>query len=155
MRYLPVALSIGAIVLAASCAKKDAAEKRTDTAATAPDTSFAATPGVSNIVLTCGSDLGATVRVVPWRVESANNTLTWRLVGSNVGSVWLEPTDATRWPLESPPPVTVPAGANGASFPVSATADTGTYKYRVRGICVRSASVSDTVILDPDMIIRR
>jgi len=113
-------------------------------------------PTVRRVLInfSCDTDGGATVRVMPWRVRlnSKAEQIEWRLVGAGIKSVEITPKTVARWPFAAAPPIVVGNTPGiGRNIPPSVPADT--YKYNITGVCLRSGSTPDTVIIDPDMII--
>jgi hypothetical protein len=107
------------------------------------------------IKFSCEADGGATVTVKPWRVvmQKRNEQIEWSLVPSGIGSVSISPKYIAGWPFVSPPPIVVTSGKPGLGKDVPSAVPAGNYKYNITGICVRAGAPSDTVVIDPDMII--
>ena len=107
------------------------------------------------IKFSCEADGGATVTVKPWRVVMQRRTeqIEWSLVPSGIESVSISPKYVAGWPFVSPPPIVVTSARPGIGKDVPTAVPAGNYKYNITGICVRTNAPSDTVVIDPDMII--
>jgi len=145
MRYISVAFCFGAIGFALSCRPQP--EK------------LVGGPGVVNIVLNCDPDGEVNFRIVPWRqgIATRNDDFTWRLARTNnsIDSVEIWPADEFRWPFLAPPPIKVTSTTPGVGSGLKnrAEAPAGIYRYKITGICVRSETSQDAIVIDPDMII--
>jgi hypothetical protein len=111
-----------------------------------------------NVRVDCLAGRGASFSLVPWQVVvQPDDSVNWVLeFGANVSEMEiLNRTPGNRWPFVSRPPYRVtkdrPIGARARQ----AGQSDRRYKYAVSAICVRSATESDTLVIDPDMIIIR
>ena len=143
MRRAPLLSAVAGIALIAACGKREDSTPP----APPPPPPPAATNQV-NIRLKCDND-GADIDVHPWRIKvyKADGVL-WH---APQDSVWIAPKDSTKWPFDKDT-IKVASGAKVPSTNFKQSVDTGTYKYKIIGICNNTSGV-DTVVLDPDMII--
>jgi hypothetical protein len=107
------------------------------------------------IRFSCDTAGAATVTVKPWRVVMLRRTeqVEWTLIPAGITSVSISPKYVAGWPFVAPPPLVVTAGKPGIGKDVPAAVPAGNYKYNITGICARTGAPSDTVVIDPDMII--
>ena len=95
--------------------------------------------------------------VKPLRVVLQKRTeqVEWSLIPSGPGmtSVSISPKYVAGWPFIAPPPIVVTSGKPGIGKDIPASVPAGTYKYNITGVCPRTGAPSDTVVIDPDMII--
>jgi hypothetical protein len=105
----------------------------------------------------CLAGRGVSFSLMPWSITMrAGDSINWRLdEGANVSEMQVIAKAGGPWPFRRRPPFrstkAQPAGA-GSLDP----GQTGRrYQYAVSALCVRNATTTDTVIIDPDMIIIR
>lgn len=107
----------------------------------------------------CLAGRGVSFSLTPWSITlQPGDSVNWKLDSqANVDSMEVLETKGKGWPFKRKPPYKSrrarAAGAQGLD-PIQKA---GKYKYSVQAICVRSTNpaVSDTVLIDPDMIIIR
>lgn len=106
----------------------------------------------------CLAGRGVSFSLTPWVIEvGVGDSINWRLdAGANVTEmevVTKQPGGA--WPFRRKPPYRAtkvrPAGAQALDNAQSGRR----YKYAVSTVCVRDSASSDTVVIDPDIIIIR
>ena len=120
-----------------------------------------ATAGVVNVDVRvdCLAGRGLSFSLTPWLIAvQPGDSVNWRLeFGSNVTDMDIvNRTPGNQWPFLRKPPYRAtrdsPAGARARDNSQGARSR---YKYAVTAVCARSATESDTVVIDPDMIIIR
>ena len=106
----------------------------------------------------CLAGRGVSFSLTPWTIDVApGDSINWRLdQGANVTEMQIiSKMPGNQWPFRRKPPYRStkarPAGAQSLDNAQSGRR----YKYAVSTICVRESTQSDTVIIDPDMIIIR
>lgn len=108
-----------------------------------------------NVRIECLPSRAVEFALSPWSVEvGPGDSVSWRLdPRSNVDSMTV--VDASgRWPFRGrPPKVMRNQGARGVQERAVTLRGANKYKYAVQAFCIRSATVTDTVLIDPDMII--
>ena len=105
----------------------------------------------------CLAGRGVSFSLTPWSVVMrAGDSINWRLDnGANVSEMQVIAKTGRPWPFRRRPPYRStkarPAGAQALD-----PAQTGRrFQYAVSALCVRDDTTTDTVIIDPDMIIIR
>ena len=106
----------------------------------------------------CLAGRGVSFSLTPWSIEmAAGDSINWRLEqGANVSEMEvIAKGPGNSWPFKKKPPYrstkSKPAGAQSLD-----TNQKGRkYRYAVSTVCVRDSVTSDTVIIDPDIIIIR
>lgn len=110
-----------------------------------------------HVRIECLAGRGASFSLVPWSITVyPTDSVAWLLdPQSNVGDMDILETRGQGWPFRVKTPYkgtkVRPAGAKG----FDAQQKAGKYKYSVRALCVRTAAATDTILIDPDMIIPR
>ena len=137
MRSTPVLLCVGVVLLAAAWRE--------------PQTPVTKTV---NITFKCSPTDGATIIVVPWRVElpTRSDEVKWD-VSTGSDSVFIEAKAVNRWPFSSNPPYKAKPGSPAVGKGIPSSVAAGKYQYNIRGTCKRASGVVDEVLVDPDMII--
>jgi hypothetical protein len=111
-----------------------------------------------NVRIDCLAGRGVSFSLIPWVIEvQPNDSISWVLDSAATVSEMDVITKAPGgpWPFQRRPPYRS-TKASAAGGQARAAGQTQTlYRYAVSAVCVRSATQSDTVIIDPDMIIRR
>lgn len=115
-----------------------------------------------DVRIDCLAGRGVSFSLTPWVIEmKAGDSLTWRLdQGANVSEMQVIAKQGKPWPFSSPPPRNAtkekPAGARALNPNVPPPGmERFRYQYAVKAVCDRGAEASDTVIIDPDIIIIR
>ena len=142
MRYMSVAFCLAAVAATEACDPVSTRSGRDR--------------GQVTIVFKCDyDDENADVRIVPWRVkQQPGGTIRWKLSKSRVAKVDITPKTGT-WPFGGNPVITVTKDAPGVAAVPETTPD-GVYRYNATGTCTNPSNGSSyTIVVDPDMIIRR
>ena len=108
-----------------------------------------------NVRIDCLPRRAVEFTLSPWSVEvGPGDSVSWRLdARSSVDSMSIV-DQSGRWPFRGRPPKVVRnQGARGVRERAATLRGANKYKYAVQAFCVRSATVTDTVLIDPDMII--
>ncbi len=106
----------------------------------------------------CLAGRGVSFSLTPWLIEvNPGDSINWRLdAGANVTQMdVISKSPGNAWPFRRKPPYRAtkarPAGAQSLDNAQSGRR----YKYAVSTVCVRDSVSSDTVVIDPDIIIIR
>jgi len=110
-----------------------------------------------DVRIDCLAGRGVSFSLVPWSITvKPGDSINWKLdPGSNVTEMQVVAKQGRPWPYGRKPPYNVtrtrPAGARA----LDPSQRGRRYQYAVTAVCVRDAATSDTVIIDPDLIIPR
>ena len=147
MRRIALASALVGVCLIAACGKTK--DTGADTAPVTPPPPPPPSDHRAIITFRCIGD-GANIDVHPWRVPNVTKAdgIDWFAPQSGV---WITPKDPNNWPFDTNR-IDVAAGTTVNSKNFKPVVEKGTYKYLINGECVTAAG-TDTVVLDPDMII--
>lgn len=105
----------------------------------------------------CLAGRGVSFSLTPWSISlRPGDSINWRLdAASNVTDMQVLAKTGKPWPFSRKTPYKSSKGKPAGAQALDPTQAGRKYQYAVTAICVRDNVTSDTVIIDPDMIIIR
>lgn len=103
----------------------------------------------------CLAGRGVSFSLTPWSVSlKPGDSINWRLDASaNVTDMQILAKAGKPWPFKRKTPYKSSKGKPTGAQALDPAQTGKKYQYAVTAVCVRDSATSDTVIIDPDMII--